>query len=152
MPIPVIPPAGTSPAGFFVPVNYTVPGEPIAMLADPIDPVTLEYLSIERGFDPVDAAVVTSVRTKRESGSAVENVGHRYQDHPRVDEHLEQFMREETGLALEHLTDAGEIAFKLAVQTEGDTANLHLEFRNLVRARETPGLVLPLNKLLGVPG
>jgi hypothetical protein len=152
VPLPVIPPAGTSPAGFFVPVNYRVPGEPIAMLADPLDPVTLEYLSIERGFDPVDAAVVTAVRTKRESGSAVEDVGQRYQDHPRVDEHLEQFMREETRIALEHLTDAGEIAFKLSVQNEGDTSNLYLEFENLVRQRQALGVAIPLNKLIGVPG
>lgn len=144
-----MPPAGTSPAVFFLPVEFQTTGRPIAMLADPVDPATGELLSIERGFDPTDAAVITALRTIRGSGSAVENVGNRYRDATHVTPELTSFMREETRLALEHLTSTNQIRLDaVTVLTEGDTANLVVEYVNLARQQDRKVHLL-LGALLG---
>src|SRR6478736_2462236 len=88
---------------FFMPVNFPT-DDPVAFLADPIDPVTGDLLSIERGFYPTDADVITAIRTERGTGSAVEDVGQRYRDAKRVDPTLPEFLRQETALTLRHLT------------------------------------------------
>lgn len=148
---PAIPQAGVTPIGFFVPIVYAVPGEPIGMLADPIDVTTGDYLSIERGFDPTDAAVLTAVRTVRGSGSAVENVGQRFADHPRVDNQLEPFMREEVRLTLDHLVQAGDIAIeRVTVTPIGDSCETYIEWRNLARDK-AQAVTLGPRLLVGSP-
>ena len=61
----VIPPAGVSRASFFTPVEFVSPAKPAAVLADDIDPKTGELRSLLRGLHPVDAAVITAMRTER---------------------------------------------------------------------------------------
>lgn len=149
MPAQSIPPAGVSPAVFFLAVNFTVTGQPIAMLADPIDPATGELLSIERGFDPTDAAFINAMRTVRESGSAVESVGQRYADAKLITPQLESFLREETRLALEPLTSTNQIRLvSVAVRTQDTIAKLVVVYFNIARNREQTA-VLPLGSLLG---
>lgn len=145
---PFIPAAGVSPAGFFVPVVHVDPDEPIAMLADPIDFETGELLSIERGFDPVDAAVITALRIERGSGSAVEDVGQQYRKATHVDPALPALLREETRLALEHLVDAGDITFAVEPVTADDYADLQIRYQNVARQRENK-LNLSPTQLLG---
>lgn len=145
----VIPPAGTSPAGFFLPVKFEVTNTPIAILADPIDFATGELLSIERGFDPTDGAVLTALRTVRASGSAVEDVGQRFRDATHVTPDLPAFMREEVRLALLHLTSSNQIRLELVeIVTGTDFAEVRVHYRNLVRDEDRV-ISLPLGQLLG---
>lgn len=144
-----IPLAGVTPAVLFTPVNYRTTGVAIAMLADPIDPATGELLSIERGFDPTDAAVINALRTVRGSGSAVEDVGQRFADAKHVTPQLEAFLREEVRLALNGLTSTNQIRLEsVAIETVDDTANVHIVYTNIARGVERP-VNLPLGSLLG---
>jgi len=141
---PVIPPAGVSLAGFFLPVLYEDPGAPPGILADPIDPATGEFLSIERGFDPTDAAVLTALTVKRGSGSAVTDVGQRYQDLQRVDGTASQFIVAETERALSKLVDTKQITLEAVTPVLGDDwAEARVVFRNVPRGqRRDPQLPL----------
>lgn len=145
----VVPQAGITPAVFFVPVKFQVTGEPLGMLSDPIDAATGELLSIERGFDPTDAAVFTALRTVRGSGSAVEDVGQRYGDAKLVVPQLKTFFREETRLALQHLVDSKQIRIEsVEVLTEDTAAEVRIIYFNVARNAERTA-ALPLNQLLG---
>lgn len=145
----VVPQAGITPAVFFVPVNFTLTGEPLGMLSDPIDVATGELLSIERGFDPTDAAVFTALRTVRGSGSAVEGVGGRFGAAKLITPQLETFFREEVRLALEHLVTAKQIRIEeVTVKTEDAAAEVLIRYTNIARNVERT-VSLPLNQLLG---
>lgn len=147
--MPFIPQAGVTPAVFFTPVNFVPTGEPIGMLADPVDPVTGELLSIERGFDPTDAAVITALRTVRGSGSAVEDVGHKFRDAKLITPQLESFFREEVRLALEHLTSTRQIELVRVDYVEaGDTVEVQVHYWNVAR-NEARMLPLALGQLVG---
>lgn len=115
-------------AVFFVPVNVT-DDDPIAWLADPIDPATGELLSIERGFYPIDADVIVALRTERASGSAVEDVGQQFNKAKRVDPQLPEFLRQETVLALKHLTDSGDLRLdRIDATGAGDTGTISVQY------------------------
>jgi len=145
----VVPQAGITPAVFFVPVNFTVTGEPLGMLSDPIDISTGEMLSIERGFDPTDAAVFLAMRTVRGSGSAVEDVGQRFGDAKLVTPQLETFFREEVRLAFEHLVTGKQIRIEeVTVVTEDTATEVRTVYFNVARDAERT-VALPLNQLLG---
>lgn len=152
MPAPVIPPAGTSAAGFFLATTHAPPGEPVGILADPIDPTTLDFLSIERGFDPTDAAALTAIATERASGSAVQDVGQRYRAAELVDDQTGSFFRQETEFALKHLVESGQIRIERfdGLATPGtDYAEARIFFKNLARNDVRPGVPLPLNETIG---
>lgn len=107
------------------------PGTPPGIIADPVDVETGEYLSIERTFDPTDAAVFTAIRTVRGSGSSVETVGARFADHPLVDGRLEMFFRQELEFALRPLISSGQIVLeKVEVLKDDDWAELHFHYYN----------------------
>ena len=121
----------------------------VGILADPIDVKTGDFLSIERGFDPTDAAVLTAMRTVRNSGSAVEKVGQRYADHKKVDTELDRFMREETRLTLKDLVDAGDVRIERIEVTPFDTScETYVEWFNIARAK-AQGITLPSDLLVG---
>lgn len=118
-------------------------------MADAIDVATGEYLSIERGFDPTDAAFLTAMRTVRGSGSAVENVGQNFADHPRVDPKLGPFMREEVRLATKTLVDSGDLLVQnVSVKSLGDGAEVYIEWKNLARDK-AQAIRLPPSLLVG---
>jgi hypothetical protein len=147
----VVPQAGITPAVFFTPVNFVQTGEPLGMLSDPIDFATGELLSIERGFDPTDAAVFTALRTVRGSGSAVEDVGQKLQDAKLITPQLVTFFREEIRLALEHLVTAKQIRLEsIDVQTQDTAAEITVTYWNVARGKSRT-VSLPLNQLLGRP-
>jgi len=147
--MPVIPPAGVSPAGFFLGATGTDPGAPPGILADAIDPETGEYLSIVRSYDPTDAAVLTAIRTQAKSGSAVQNVGQKYHEATHVLPSLPDFLRQETEWALRHLTESGQISLETVDVVEGDDwAEVQIEYINVARQKRQKA-VLPLTELLG---
>lgn len=145
----VVPQAGITPAVYFLPVNFKTTGVPLGMLADPIDFATGELLSIERGFDPTDLAVITALRTVRGSGSAVEDVGQRFADAKLITPQLEAFFREEVRLALDHLTSSKQIRVEsVTVVTENDAGEVQVEYFNIARNAQRT-VALALNQLIG---
>jgi hypothetical protein len=80
-----------------------------AMLADPIDPQTGEYLAIDQGFDPTDAHLLHVLTVNRGSGSAVHDVGQKFRDQELIDGGLETFFREEVRFAVRDLTERGDV-------------------------------------------
>jgi hypothetical protein len=118
-------------------------------MADAIDPRTGDYISLTRGFDAVDGAILTAFSTVRGSGSAVENVGQRFADHTHVNPQLEPFMREEVRLATKLVVDRGDASIgAVAVTDLGDGAELYVEWKNLARDKAR-ALILPPNLLAG---
>lgn len=119
------------------------------MLADPIDFATGELLSIERGFDPTDAAVINALRTLRASGSAVDDIGHRFTDASHVTPQLQSLFREEARLALLHLTSSSQITLdEVLMVTEGDSGEVQVHYTNIARNAER-SVALPLGQLVG---
>lgn len=128
---------------------YVQPGEVVAIMADAIDVSTGDYLSIERGFDPTDAAFLTAMRTVRGSGSAVENVGQRFGDATHVNPELPAFMREEVRLATKELVDAGDLRIERVETTPfGDAAETMIEWFNVAR-QKSRDVRLPPSLLVG---
>lgn len=122
------------PDGFFVPQTYDDGESPPGIVADAIDPHTGEYLSITRGFDPTDAAVLNALTIVRGSGSAVSDVGHRFVDLELVDDGADRFISEEARFALKRLRESGQISIeKLEPASQDDWAECHVAYKNLVR-------------------
>ena len=136
--------AGVTLAGFFVPTTYVSPGEPPGILADAIDPVTGEYLSISRGFDPTDAAVLSSLTIQRASGSAVSDVGQRYRDLQILDDGASQYISAETARALKPLVDSRQIKVESVEPIIGtDWAEAKIAYQNIPRReRRDPRVAL----------
>ena len=132
-----------------MPVNFRVTGKPLGMLADPVDPVTGELLSIERGFDPTDAAVITALRTVRGSGSAVEDVGQQFEQAKIITPKLEPFLREEVRLALAPLTSTNQITLEqVTIEMVDNEVGVLIVYRNIAAGVDRQAF-LPLGALLG---
>ena len=113
--------------------TVTVP----AMLADPIDFATGELLSVERGYDPTDAAVFAALRTVRDSGSAVQGFGQKFHEHERIDPQLAPFLQQEVAFALAHLVDDRQVEIlSVDILTGDDWAELQVTYSNQVQQAE----------------
>ncbi len=143
-----VPFAGTSPAGFLVPIQYSVEGEPPAFLADAIDPSTGEYLSIEQGFDPTDAWVLTQLSIDRYSGSAVQNDGRDFSDVTHVDQRRKRILEQEIRRPLETLVSLREIEItSLRVEEFTDAFDAKLSYVQLQTGVERDNVSVPLGNL-----
>ena len=132
MPNIVIPPAGVSAAGTYTLVEFATPARPAAVLADSIDPSTGEYRSILTGAHPVDAAVVTRIRTLRSSGVSVRSVGHRFDRVRKIDESYETSIRYEAEQVFADLVTRGDIRVdQIKLETVGDTGSIFFYYTNL---------------------
>ena len=142
-------PFAGSMAGFLVPLNYVIEGEPPAFLADAIDPMTGEFLSIEQGFDPTDAWVLHQLSLQRGSGSAVLNDGRDYSDVTHVDEPRRRILEQEIRRPLKPLLDSREIEILKLTVTEVGTDGFegHLSYRQVSNGVERTGVELPLGNL-----
>lgn len=128
-----IPPAGLTPAGFFVPQLFSEPTEPPGILADAIDPETGEYLSISRGIDPVDEQVLVALTLRRRSGAAVMDDGHEFDQIRKVDDSARTVIDAETRRALSRLAGNGDIKLRkvYAVAEPGnDWGEVSVEYEN----------------------
>lgn len=110
--MPSIPPAGYSPASAFELVGHAVSQNPVAILADSIDPKTGEYLSIEDSASIADGLVVTLLRTQRDSGAAVLGVGQRFREVRHVDDQAAVLAESLAIEALQPALDAGVVGFR----------------------------------------
>lgn len=89
----VILPAGMHDLGFAEGVDFVSTSSPPAILADKIDATTGELESLITGQDPVDAAVIHIARTRRGSGAAVLDIGHRFHEITKNDERAPDLAR-----------------------------------------------------------
>lgn len=131
MPI-IIQPAGISAAGTYTTVEVISPSKPPAILADDINPTTGELNSILSGIHPVDAAVITRIRTKRASGASVSSIGHRFDRVKKIDESYETAIRYEAEQVFADLVFRGDIRVdKIAFSDTGDTGSIFFYYTNL---------------------
>jgi hypothetical protein len=139
MPV-VIPPAGVSPAGFFVAQTFADPGLPPGILADAIDPATGEFMSIRMGMHPVDAQVLLAVTVKRKSGASVMDDGQDFDSIRKIDDQALSLIEAKTRLILKRLIDNRDIEIvSLTPVVDPTTASGYTSFqyRNL-RQRRAP--------------
>lgn len=127
----------------------------LGLLADAVDPNTGELLSLFRGFDPTDGAVLTAIERIRGSGSAVLDTGHRFTDATHVDDQLPSFVQLEAERCLGRLIAAGDIKLqpvelRTATDGGGDWAQVVLVYENLRRG-ERRRLPLPIRTRIQVP-
>jgi len=74
----VILPAGLHELGAAAGTDFVTAESPPTLLADDIDATTGELNSLIEGIEPEDSAVIQIMRTKRGSGAAVLDIGHRF--------------------------------------------------------------------------
>ena len=77
MPV-VILPAGFHELGAASGTDFVTAESPPAILADDIDATTGELNSLVSSIEPEDSAVIQIMRTRRGSGAAVLDIGHRF--------------------------------------------------------------------------
>lgn len=141
----LIPPAGVSAASFFgtVAIDFS---HPPALLADKIDPLTGELLSIVVGEDPIDSAVRFQVRVRRGSGAAVLEDGQAFDAIRKNDLRAADALRAELKLVLRELVDRGDIEILTvgvqAGEDQGDLGAVFFQYRNLRTGADSPRVFL----------
>jgi hypothetical protein len=150
--MPASPPAGAYPVGSYPAALDLSTAQVGVFLADAIDPETLDYRSIERGVDPVEAAALEALLVRRASGSAVRDDGLKLDDITKIDEAFETTLKAEVRYAWRRLIEDRKIELvTLQVLTDGDTANVVIVFRNLTESADPQrkSLAIPLLSLQG---
>lgn len=147
---PEVPPAGTFPAGFLVPVHESYSVDEIGIAADAIDPVTGEYLSISQGFDPLDAWVLGQFAVVRGSGSAVMNDGRDFSDVTHIGERYREIFRQEILRAVQPMIDGQLIEVVRLKIDEGENSYLgYFTYRHTSNGEERTAVVKPGALLAG---
>lgn len=110
---------------------------PPGLAADMIDPSTGELLSLTQGLHPVDAAIITALRTTRGTGTAVQSAGQRYRDVQRAGSGAADVLAQETRFALSALVEARQLRIDLlTVEIEGTAGVIEVRYFNLVERTE----------------
>lgn len=147
--MPSVPPAGTSPASAYTILSFAPPQPPPAILADKIDAVTGEFLSLLEGHTIADGFATEALRIQRATGAAARDLGNRFRELTHVDdkslEQVESMARD----AFKPAEEAG-VARLIRVTREPDETdpsqiNTAVEFRDLLAppASQLRRLVFP---------
>ena len=137
----IVPPCGVVPAVTWVPPNDAAPLAPTPMLAEKIDVGSGDLLSLVEGMDPVDAWVLTQLRTIRGSGSAVQDQGHALTSIENNDATTAALAAFEIDRMLKPAVDRGDIEVLSRVVEAGesapafDMAAIQIVWRNLRTSR-----------------
>lgn len=141
--MPIVPPAGISPAATFQPWSPVAGTPPPQILAEKRDPTTGELLSLFEGAPPVVALLVEQLRTVRGSGASVADVGTAIADIRYNDDQAPAKLLAEMHRILDPMVAAGQLqVLELDVAAgpaEGDLGAVYLRFRDLVTATGGPG-------------
>lgn len=136
MPI-YVPPAGITPMGAYDGDPRGPYPPPPVIRADKIDPVTQEFTSLFSDQDPVDAAVIEALWRVKGSGAAVQDVGARFLDIPKIDDQHRAQVEGETRNALRRLVLRGDIFLKSVKVTVGpDWSEVEVTYLNLRAKRD----------------
>ena len=85
---------------------------PPVILADYISPDTRDFVSMLYTFDPIDAQVVIAITTKRGSGAAVSDTGHKLHNIKKIRDSITTEITAEIKTALKRLLTNGDITLK----------------------------------------
>lgn len=110
--MPSIPPASFSPASAFELVGQAAQQDPVAILADLIDPDTGDFEAIDESATIADGLVVQLLRVQRDSGAAVLGFGQRFREVRNVDTGTPELVDSLAREALQPARDAGIVEFQ----------------------------------------
>lgn len=131
-----IPPAGVSPASFFLPgVDVVDPSKPPAILADSLSVSTGELTSMLTAPHPVDAAIREAFRVKRGSGASVQDIGHRFDRVRKMLPSTARDLQDEAAQVLKPFIDDGVVRLvSMEVEMNGsfDHAAMMIQYTNLL--------------------
>lgn len=141
----VILPAGLHELGFAEGVDFVSTASPPAILADKINATTGALESLLTGNDPVDAAVIHIARTRRGSGAATADIGHRLHEIQKNDERAPDLARSYVREMFQEMTQDGRIEIHDIDTTQfgtlSDGLGIFMDYTNLRSgARLTVGL------------
>ncbi|MEA3225142.1 MAG: hypothetical protein U9Q07_04265 [Planctomycetota bacterium] len=106
-----LPPSTLTALGGALP-TVGVQAQPPVILADYIDPDTRDFASMLSTLDQIDAQVVIAITTKRGSGAAVMDVGHKLHEIKKIRESIQTDITAEMTRALKRLVTNGDITMK----------------------------------------
>lgn len=128
------PTSRASPGGAWTPAPATPWAPPPLYLADDVDVGSGELRSITRGAHPVDAWIVTQLRTIRGSGSVVQDDGHLFGQFEIVDDGAQDLAAAEVERLLRPAIERGDVEL-LTVSVEefpdADGVAVEVVYRNL---------------------
>ena len=107
----IVPPSTTSALGGALP-TVGVQLAPPVILADYISPDTRDFVSMLETLDQIDAQVLIAITTKRGSGAAVMDVGHKLHEIRKIRESIQTDITAGIKLALKRLVTNGDITMK----------------------------------------
>jgi hypothetical protein len=134
--MPALPPAGTTPASAFLLADLIEQKSPPAILADAIDPVTGEFLSLTKSARLADGFAIEALRVQRATGAAARDVGNRYREITHVEEdaieQLDSMTRE--AFAPAELAGVAELSRVQVKKDDGDPSALfvYIDYRDLL--------------------
>lgn len=130
----IVPPSTLTALGGALPAVGVQAAPPI-ILADYIDPGTRDFASMLSTLDQIDAQVIIAITTKRGSGAAVMDVGHRLHKIKKILESIQTDITAEIKLALKRLVTNGDITLKpikfLNVEPGNQQVDFMVEWVNL---------------------
>jgi hypothetical protein len=106
-----IPPAGITPAASFELNGFEPQRAPPVILADKIDPLTGEFLSLTKTYTVAEGMATYLSAVQRSTGAAVRNIGHRFRELKHVDEQAPELAESMARQALQPAVDAGVLQF-----------------------------------------
>jgi len=147
--MPLIPPAGVSPASSPELGAIARQEPPTAILADRIDPYTGDFASLFASRPLADAFAIEALTVQRGTGAAVRDLGNRFREVSHVEPASIQIIESMVGEAFAAAEQAGVARLtRVAVEVDDtDPAQLAtvIEYRDLLAPPETAGrrLVFP---------
>lgn len=140
--MPSLPPAGTSPASAYDLAAFVEQKSPPAILADAIDPVTGEYLSLTRGARLADAFAIEALRVQRGTGASTLELGQRFGELRNIESNATEVIESMVAEAFEDGERAGVVSLeRVAVEVDevdSSQVNTVIEFRDLLARRNDP--------------
>jgi len=101
---------------------------PPVILADYIDPETRDFASMLYTLDQIDAQVIIAITTKRGSGAAVRDVGHKLHNLKKIKDSIKTDITAEIKTATKKLVTNGDITLKPIDFTSIDRGNQQVDF------------------------
>lgn len=123
----IIPPSTLTSLGGALP-TVGVQARPPVILADYINPDTRDFASMLSTLDQIDAQVIIAITTKRGSGAAVMDVGHRLHLIKKIRDSIKTDIAAEIKLALKRLVTNGDITMLPIEFVAVDPGNQQVDF------------------------